>query len=96
MQYHYPQLENIIADKRLVAYEKISLQLFSHIGEPYTLLILSHCVYDMSSEDLPLKHRASSCLLYFIQFYAYVLESEGVMQHEDFQYDLKSEKKVET
>lgn len=80
-------------DKRLAAYEKISPQLFSQIGKPYTLLILSHCVYDMSSEDLSLRHSASSCLLSFIQFSASVLESEEVMQQDDFQDDLKSEKK---
>lgn len=79
-------------DKRLAAYEKISPQLFSNIGESHTLLILSHCVYDVSSEDLSLRHSASSCLLSFIQFSASVLESEEAMQQEDIQDDLKSKK----
>jgi len=81
-------------DKRLAAYEKISPQLFSKIGETHTLLILSHSVYDMSSEDLSLRHSASSCLLSFIQFSAYALESEESMQEEEIQDGLKREKKT--
>ncbi|KAH9312457.1 hypothetical protein KI387_027492, partial [Taxus chinensis] len=72
-------------DKMLSAYEEISRthEFFSNIGEPCALLILSHCVYDMSSDYLPLRHSASKCLHNFVDFSASVLGSKEDMQQDE-------------
>ncbi|KAL5994512.1 hypothetical protein ACLOJK_024565 [Asimina triloba] len=63
-------------DTRVNAYEKITPDLFSSLKEGHVLVILSHCVYDMSSEDLILRQSASRSLLSFILFAASILELE--------------------
>ncbi|XP_057867600.2 uncharacterized protein LOC131074886 isoform X2 [Cryptomeria japonica] len=79
-------------DKRLFAYEKIASKKFTHIGEPCALLILSHCVYDLSSQELSLRDSASACLLSFIEFSGTVLGSKEDVQQNENQDD-QSDKK---
>ena len=45
------------------AYEKMSMEFFYTIPENQALVILSHCVYDMSSNELTLRHSAYRSLV---------------------------------
>ncbi|XP_058078049.1 uncharacterized protein LOC131226271 isoform X2 [Magnolia sinica] len=63
-------------DTRVNAYEAITLNFFSSLKEGHALVILSHCVYDMSSGELILRQSASRALLSFILFAASILERE--------------------
>ncbi|XP_077215224.1 ARM repeat superfamily protein [Tasmannia lanceolata] len=64
-------------DTRVGAYGEITPELFSTLREDNALVILSHCVYDMSSEELILRQSASSSLLSFIHFASLVLDYEA-------------------
>ncbi|KAI3808247.1 hypothetical protein L1987_24196 [Smallanthus sonchifolius] len=50
------------------AYEKINIDFFCGVREEQTLIILSHCVHDMSSLDLILRNSAYGLLLLFLEF----------------------------
>lgn len=54
-------------------YEKINSNFFYTVHVDQALLILSHCVYDMSSGELILRHSAYRLLLSFVEFAALVL-----------------------
>ncbi|CAL9021172.1 unnamed protein product, partial [Prunus brigantina] len=45
------ELGSLDYDNVVNAYEKISVNIFYTIREDHALVILSHCVYDMSSEE---------------------------------------------
>ncbi|PON57236.1 Coatomer beta subunit [Trema orientale] len=60
-------------DTIINSYERINANFFYTVQEDQTLLILSHCVYDMSSEELILRHSAYRLLLSFVEFAALVL-----------------------
>ncbi|XP_042384346.1 U3 small nucleolar RNA-associated protein 20-like isoform X1 [Zingiber officinale] len=62
-------------DRRISAYEKIKPGLFSELKVEHVMLILSHCVYDMSHVELIFRQSASNALLSFIHFAASVLEN---------------------
>lgn len=62
-------------DRRISAYEKIKPGLFSELKVEHAMLILSHCVYDMSHVELIFRQSASNALLSFIHFAASVLEN---------------------
>ncbi|CAK7328417.1 unnamed protein product [Dovyalis caffra] len=62
------------------AYEKIGVGLFNIIPEDQALVILSHCVYDMSSSDITLRHSAYSSLLSFVEFSSTILCGEDQNQ----------------
>ncbi|XP_020586518.1 small subunit processome component 20 homolog [Phalaenopsis equestris] len=64
-------------DTIISAYEKINPELFSLLEVNHTLLILSHCVYYMSSDELILRQCASKSLLAFIQFASSYLKTES-------------------
>ena len=57
-------------------YEKINIDFFYTVDVDKALVILSHCVYDMSSEELILRHSAYQLLLLFVQFTKLVLEED--------------------
>ncbi|XP_037492635.1 small subunit processome component 20 homolog [Jatropha curcas] len=63
-------------DSILSAYEKIDVGLFYTIEEDHALAVLSHCVYDMSSEELILRQSAYRSLLSFVEFCALILGGE--------------------
>ncbi|KAM7259266.1 hypothetical protein ACFE04_015007 [Oxalis oulophora] len=63
-------------DTILAAYERINVEFFHSIEEDHTTVILSHCVYDMSTDELILRHSAYRALLCFVDFSADVLEQE--------------------
>ena len=55
------------------AYEKINADFFYTVHHDQTLVILSHCVFDMSSQELILRHSAYRLLLVFVEFAASLL-----------------------
>ncbi|GLU08657.1 hypothetical protein SLE2022_255570 [Rubroshorea leprosula] len=64
------------------AYEDIGVGFFYTIHVEHALLILSHCVYDMSTEELMLRHSAYRSLLSFVEFSAQILRQEATCHHE--------------
>lgn len=60
-------------DTRVNAYDRIKPDTFSSLKEEHVSVILSHCIYDMSSEELIFRQSASTTLLSFIQFAASIL-----------------------
>ncbi|XP_068649715.1 uncharacterized protein [Aristolochia californica] len=69
-------------DARVNAYDKITPELFFTLGEDSALVILSHCVYDMSCEELILRQSASKSLLSFLKFSAVLLGPEEASQQD--------------
>ncbi|KAK0607559.1 hypothetical protein LWI29_016732 [Acer saccharum] len=69
-------------DTIINAYKKIGVDLFYTREEDHTLLILSHCVHDMSSEELILRQSAYRSLLSFVEFSSRILDGEKIYDHE--------------
>ncbi|CAN6446079.1 unnamed protein product [Victoria cruziana] len=69
------EIDEFDYETRIGAYEKINMKLFSELKESHAVVILSHCVYDMSSEELLLRQSASKSLLAFVQFSSIVLDN---------------------
>ncbi|KAG1347740.1 hypothetical protein COCNU_06G015690 [Cocos nucifera] len=63
-------------DKRIGAYDTIRPELFAQLREEHALAILSHCIYDMSSDELIFRQSASRALLSFIQFAGSIINKE--------------------
>lgn len=63
-------------DTRVEAYGSIKPELFSVLKDDHALIILSQCVYDMSSEELVFRQSASRALLSFVQFAGPIVNSE--------------------
>ncbi|KAG0488452.1 hypothetical protein HPP92_007263 [Vanilla planifolia] len=63
-------------DTRVIAYETISPELFSSHVADHALVILSQCIYDMSSDELILRQCASKSLLAFIHFASSLLKKD--------------------
>ncbi|XP_020264631.1 small subunit processome component 20 homolog isoform X1 [Asparagus officinalis] len=73
----YLEINELDYDTRISAYNSIRPDIFSSFMEEHALTVLSHCIYDMSSEELILRQSASKSLLSFIRFAASVLDSNG-------------------
>ncbi|KAI3823108.1 hypothetical protein L1987_04536 [Smallanthus sonchifolius] len=58
------------------AYEKINIDFFCSVREEQTLIILSHCVHDMSSQDLILRNSAYRLLRLFLEFCQKIISGE--------------------
>ncbi|XP_031478045.1 uncharacterized protein LOC116249069 [Nymphaea colorata] len=69
------EIDEFDYETRIGAYEKINMKLFSEMKESHAVVILSHCVYDMSSEELLLRQSASKSLLAFVQLSSVVLDN---------------------
>lgn len=72
------EMGEIDYDTRVNAYEAITPELFSSSREEHALVILSHCIYDMSSDELIFRHSATKSLLSFIKFSGSFLECNEV------------------
>ncbi|PIA45006.1 hypothetical protein AQUCO_01700514v1 [Aquilegia coerulea] len=70
------EIDELDYDTRVGAYEKLNQKFFSTIKEDHALVILSHSVYDMSSEELILRQSAYRLFLSFVHFCAFILDSE--------------------
>lgn len=60
-------------DTVINAYESIRAEFFSSLTEDHALLILSQFVYDISSDEMILRHSAYRSLLAFVDFCAEVV-----------------------
>ncbi|KAH9620789.1 hypothetical protein KSS87_018169 [Heliosperma pusillum] len=72
-------------DTIISAYEKITADYFYGFREDQALVILSHCIYDMVSEEIILRQSAYRSLLSFIDFSARIIGKEideGTMECE--------------
>lgn len=72
-------------DSIVTAYDKIGIDLFHTIEVDHSLVILSHCVRDMSSDELILRHSAYRSLLSFVEFSSLILNRERCNTHEVMQ-----------
>ncbi|GAB2295684.1 hypothetical protein Dimus_029838 [Dionaea muscipula] len=75
-------------DTVVSAYDKIDVHYFANVRVDHALVILSHCIHDMSSEDLLLRHCAYRSLQSFVEFCASVCSqdqpvSDHIMQVDD-------------
>ncbi|KAJ9701862.1 hypothetical protein PVL29_003886 [Vitis rotundifolia] len=64
------------------AYEKISMKFFNTIPKNQALVILPCCIYDMSSNELTLRHSAYRLLVSFVEFSVPILKLEVKSDHE--------------
>ncbi|KAF9622576.1 hypothetical protein IFM89_032475 [Coptis chinensis] len=71
------ELDELDYDIRVSAYEKVNQKYFSTIREDHTLVILSHSVFDMSSEELILRQSAYRLFVSFVHFAALILDFDG-------------------
>lgn len=63
-------------DTILGAYDKIKIDFFYNVREEYALVILSHFVHDMSSEELILRQSAYRVMLLFVEFSGQILDQD--------------------
>ncbi|XP_028759690.1 small subunit processome component 20 homolog isoform X2 [Neltuma alba] len=64
-------------DAILEAYESINTDFFGKVEADHALLVLSHCVHDMSSKELTFVVSACGSLLSFVDFSALIFNKEG-------------------
>lgn len=69
-------------DAILGAYEKINIDFFYDVQVEHALVILSHFVHDMSSEELILRQSAYRLLLLFVEFCGRILDQEAKLEEE--------------
>ncbi|KAK3414702.1 hypothetical protein EUGRSUZ_H00031 [Eucalyptus grandis] len=70
------EIEGLDYDRITNAYEKISFDLFYSVEVDHALIILSQFVYDMSSDELILRHSAYRSLHAFIEFSTKIIDCE--------------------
>ncbi|KAK1375649.1 DRIM domain-containing protein [Heracleum sosnowskyi] len=63
-------------DTIIGAYDKINIDFFYDVQEEHALVILSHFVHDMSSEELILRQSAYRLMLLFVEFCGQILDQE--------------------
>uniref|UniRef100_A0A0D3EQK7 Uncharacterized protein n=1 Tax=Oryza barthii TaxID=65489 RepID=A0A0D3EQK7_9ORYZ len=71
------ELGEVDYDTRIKAYDTIQPQSFLDMREEHVGAILSHCVYDMSSEELIFRQSASRALQSFLDFSASIMNNES-------------------
>jgi U3 small nucleolar RNA-associated protein 20 len=69
-------------DVILNAYSIINIDFFRNVQVEHALLVLSHCVLDMSSVETTFVCSAQSSLLSFVEFSALILSQEGISEQE--------------
>ncbi|KAL9251872.1 Small subunit processome component 20-like protein [Drosera capensis] len=70
------EMENLDYDTILGAYDSIDMQYFSNLEVDHALVILSHCIHDMSSDELILRQCACGLLRSFVDFCASVCSQD--------------------
>jgi U3 small nucleolar RNA-associated protein 20 len=78
------ELGELDYDTRLNAYDMVNPQLFLGLTEEHVGAVLSHCVYDMSSEELIFRQSASRALQAFLDF------SASVMSNDESKYSIET------
>ncbi|XP_045811204.1 small subunit processome component 20 homolog isoform X1 [Trifolium pratense] len=66
----------------LNAYSIINIDFFRNVQVEHALLVLSHCVLDMSSEETTFVCSAQNSLLSFVDFSALILSQQGSSEQE--------------
>ena len=66
-------------DAIINAYDRITPDYFFGVGEDQAIVILSHCLYDIKSEELILRQSAYKSLLSFVNFSAMIIEGEKMV-----------------
>ncbi|CAL0335754.1 unnamed protein product [Lupinus luteus] len=69
-------------DTILNAYSSINTDFFRTVQVEHALLLLSHCVRDMSSEETTFMRSAYSSLLSFVEFSSVILRQDGNSEQE--------------
>lgn len=69
-------------DTIINGYGKITVEFFHTLKEDHALVILSHLIYDMSSEEIILRHSAYTSLLSFLEFSSLILGRDVNNQQE--------------
>ena len=69
-------------DTIVYAYEKISMEFFNNISKNQALVILSRCIYDMSSNELILRHNAYRLLVSSAELSVQIPKLEVKSDHE--------------
>lgn len=90
------EMGEIDYDTRINAYEAITPELFSSGKEEHALVILSHCIYDMSSDELIFRQSATKSLLSFVKFASSFLECEAIGCQEKLLHDNTCSDKIPT
>jgi U3 small nucleolar RNA-associated protein 20 len=60
------------------AYEKINKDLFYTLQKEHVLVLLSHAVHDMSSEEMILRQSAYGLLVCFVEFAGEIMDGKEV------------------
>lgn len=60
----------------LDAYDRITTDFFFGVTDDQALVILSHCIYDINSDELILRQSAYKSLMSFVEFSALIIEEE--------------------
>ncbi|KAL5708838.1 hypothetical protein ACHQM5_019594 [Ranunculus cassubicifolius] len=76
------EIDELDYDSRVNAYESVDQNFFYALREDHALVILSHSVYDMSSEELTLRLNAYGLFLSFIKFSVLILDAEDKNKEE--------------
>lgn len=90
------ELGELDYDTRLTAYDKVKPQLFHGLTEEHVGAILSHCVYDMSSEELIFRQSASRALQSFLDFSALVMNNDESKYSMEASDDISGENNTRT
>ncbi|KAF7849855.1 hypothetical protein BT93_L0220 [Corymbia citriodora subsp. variegata] len=70
------EIEGLDYDRITNAYENISFDLFYSVEVDHALIVLSQFVYDMSSEELILRHSAYRSLHAFVEFSTKIIDRD--------------------
>ncbi|KAK9122055.1 hypothetical protein Syun_019672 [Stephania yunnanensis] len=85
------EIDELDYDTRVSAYEKVDPKFFSTFTVDRALIILSHSVYDMSSEDLILRQSASMLFISFVRFCSFILDHQVVGGQEMLECEMAAE-----
>lgn len=69
-------MDSLDYDTIIGAYEKVNKDFFYTARKEHVLVILSHSVYDMSSQELILRQSAYRLLLCFVEFATEILDGK--------------------
>ncbi|XP_021745735.1 small subunit processome component 20 homolog [Chenopodium quinoa] len=70
------ELDDLDFDIIINAYDRITADYFFGVSEDQAIVILSHCIYDIKSDELILRQCAYKSLLSFVEFSALIIGEE--------------------
>lgn len=72
------EIDGLDYDAVIGAYEKINKDLFYTLQKDHVLVLLSHAVHDMSSEEMILRQSAFGLLVFFVEFVCEIIDGKDV------------------